>query len=120
MIIHKNVLFLIEAIAVIVIVAAVGLLVWWLFGKDLAINDTQLRANLIRMQASAETYYSRLQFYDGMCSDIGIPPNFTCNETTDSFAIETRLSTGRYLCVDNSGFLGEIPRSKGGAVSCTN
>lgn len=118
MVVHRNILFLIEAIIIAIVVSAFGMFIWWLFEKESNIGDAQLRGHLLRMQASSETYYARLQFYDGVCSDIGLPTDFNCDETTEAFAIETRLPTGRYLCMDNTGFLGEIGQSKRDAVSC--
>ncbi|MCB9819675.1 hypothetical protein H6789_03160 [Candidatus Nomurabacteria bacterium] len=117
--VHKSSLFLMEVIIIAIVVFSFGLFIWWLFEKESNVSDVQIRGQMLRIQVSSETYYARLQFYDGICSDIGVPTNFNCDETTESFAVETKLPNGRYLCIDNTGFLGEIGQSKRDAVSCS-
>ena len=119
MVIHRSVVFLIEAIIALMVVAAFGIFIWWLFDKESEVTDAQLRGNMIRLQASAETYYARMASYDGVCSDIGVPANFSCNEGPEGFAIETRLSSGLYLCVDKKGFVGEVSAPRRGVASCS-
>lgn len=118
--VHKYSLLLIQILLAIFIVSLVGVFIWWLLGRESDVDSVALRVHMLRMQASTETYYARLQFYDGVCSDIGVNKDFKCNESTNAFAIETRLSSGRFLCLDSTGFLGEISRSKGEAVSCAS
>lgn len=81
-------------------------------------SDTGIQANAERLRASAQLYYSRLFFYDGVCADIGVSRQFQCNESTTAYAIEAKLSTGKYYCVDSQGFSGVVPWSIGSHTKC--
>lgn len=72
-------------------------------------TDAAVQANVERLKASAQVYYSRLHFYDGVCDDIGVPNKFSCTESTTAYALSARLSTGAHYCVDSSGFAGTVP-----------
>lgn len=72
-------------------------------------TDANVKANAERLKASAQVYYSRLQFYDGVCKDIGVPRNFSCAESAKAYALSGRLSDGKHYCVDSSGFDGVVP-----------
>ncbi|PIR86070.1 hypothetical protein COU14_01085 [Candidatus Kaiserbacteria bacterium CG10_big_fil_rev_8_21_14_0_10_44_10] len=119
MVLNKNSAILIEFTVAAIIMFSFAALVWWLFDKESDVTDAQLKGNMVRLQASAETYYSRMTSYDGVCADIGLPPNFNCTEDDDVFAIETQLSSGKYLCLDKKGFLGEVNGSKKDAATCS-
>jgi hypothetical protein len=81
-------------------------------------SDTSIQANAERLRASAQIYYSRLFFYDGVCSDIGVARPFQCNESSTAYAIEARLSNDKYYCVDSVGFAGVVPWSIGSHTKC--
>lgn len=72
-------------------------------------SDAAVQANAERLKASAQVYYSRLQFYEGVCKDIGLPRNFSCAESESAYALSGRLTSGKYYCVDSSGFDGVVP-----------
>lgn len=81
-------------------------------------TDASVQANAERLKASAQVYYSRLQFYDGVCGDIDPPRNFSCAESTSAYAISGRLSNGKHYCVDSSGFDGVVPWPVRDTPSC--
>lgn len=83
-------------------------------------SDANVQANAERLRASAQVYYSRLQFYEGVCEDIGTPRNFTCVETDTAYALSARLTSGKHYCVDSSGFSGIVPWPVRDVPSCRN
>ena len=83
-------------------------------------SDASVQANAERLRASAQVYYSRVKFYDGMCKDVGLPRNFSCVETATAYALSGRLSTGKHYCGDSSGFSGVVPWPVRDVPSCRN
>lgn len=100
------------------VAAAVGAGIWFLVvvSPSLSVNDEQ--AELKRMQVSAQLYRYRLTSYDGVCKDVGAVGKFTCNETSEAYAIQARLESGKYYCVDSTEFAGELYISVGSGTRC--
>ncbi|OGG85975.1 hypothetical protein A2392_03180 [Candidatus Kaiserbacteria bacterium RIFOXYB1_FULL_46_14] len=91
---------------------------WWLLNLDVNTEQTQYKLQMSRLQVSAQIYYSRLQYYEGVCNDIGLPAGWRCNSNEAGYAVEFDLGTGRFYCMDSAGFLGETRVSKGVTVAC--
>lgn len=85
---------------------------------DKAAVDTKRMAEIARMQGTADTYFARVQYFDGVCDVIGADRSHVCNESEKAYAIEIRLTSGTYYCADSTGFRGEIAESKGTHTSC--
>lgn len=81
-------------------------------------RDAAKKASVSRVQASAFSYYSRLQYYDGVCADVGTTDEMSCTDSPDAFAVEVPLSNGTYYCADSTRFSGVITESKQRAVVC--
>lgn len=103
-------------VAVILSVAFIG--GWLLLSVNTDTTETQVRAQFTRLQASAQTYFARVRYYDGVCADIGVPSNFRCHNSETAYAVEADIGTGRFLCLDSTGFIGERRVSKGEETSC--
>ncbi len=116
--VHRNLVTVIQVLLVAVILVGVGFLAWFLLNTEVDTADQQAKAHLLRLQASAKAYHGRLGFYDGLCRDVGLPAGFACAADANSYAIETRMTSGRYLCLDSRGHLGEREDSKGSATAC--
>lgn len=91
---------------------------WWLLSLDTDTTETQTKASLTRLGVSGHVYYNRLNSYDGVCADIGVPANYHCHESSEAYAIEAPLPDGKYLCLDSTGFLGHTLISKGNSTAC--
>ncbi|MEX0912948.1 MAG: hypothetical protein WDZ56_00295 [Candidatus Paceibacterota bacterium] len=91
---------------------------WIILNTDVNTEDAKKHAEMVRLQASAKNYYSRLQFYDGICSDIGIPVGWRCHSFEAAYAIEIGLKEGGFLCLDSSGYLGQSLQSKHTNTHC--
>lgn len=91
---------------------------WLVLGTHVNTNDVEAEARFARQMTSAELYYRRIGYYDGVCGDIGVPLSFNCTDEEMAFAIETKLESGEYLCGDSAGFSGKIPYSKGNSTKC--
>ena len=76
-------------------------------------NEAAVKSKMERLRASGQVYYSRLQFYDGVCDDIDPPRGFRCTERTNAYVVETKLENGEYYCIDSTGFSGRVPWSVG-------
>lgn len=83
-----------------------------------SINDTERKLQIELLSKRAETYYSRLQYYTGVCKDIGVSTNFKCHDSETSYAIEAQLSNNSFYCVDSEDFLGVTKYSKRTATRC--
>ena len=101
------------------IIAVVALFAgWWLLSLNTDTSEAQIKAQMTRMEVSASVYYSRLQFYDGVCEDIGVPSGYNCHDSSQAYAIEVQLKSGRYMCLDSQGFFSQTLISKGEGTSC--
>jgi len=118
--VHKSVALILQILIIIVISAVVLGAGWMLLNLDIDTSEAEQKAQLSRLQASAQLYHSRLQYFEGVCSDIGVPSNWRCNSNTTAYAIEFDLGMGRFYCLDSGGFLGETRVSKGVSVACRN
>jgi hypothetical protein len=79
-------------------------------------TDSLLQAKVESTAASANIYVGRMDFFEGVCSDISVVPPVNCSESATGFAIFTRLSNGTFYCVDRTGFrdiLPQVPAEKG-------
>ena len=106
----------------VIIFALVGTVVlsavWWFLNLPAEDEKLDEQAVAFRLQASAKVYYSRLNFYTGVCKDIGAQPPFSCNESDQAYAIEVFLNNAKYFCVDSTGFSGEISRTISKQTRC--
>jgi hypothetical protein len=91
---------------------------WYLLSINTDTTEAQIKANLTRLVASAHVYYGRLSYYDGVCSDIGVPPPFRCHDSSTAYAIEAPIRQGKYLCADSTGFFGSTVISMGEGTAC--
>lgn len=109
-----------QASVILVGLLVAGVIAYFILSSDIATEseDAKRKALITRVQSSAFAYYSRLQFYDGVCSDIGITEEMNCSTAEDQFAIEIPLTTGEYYCADSTGFREVTGWSKGDAVEC--
>ena len=107
-----------ELVLVLVVIGAVGFGLWYLLSKDLGGPEVDQLAVMKRLQASAQVYHSRLWSYDGICSDIGVPPEMTCEESDDAYVIQIVLDDGAYYCIDSTGFIGPRPTAKASMYAC--
>lgn len=98
-----------QSLLFLVVLAGVVFAIFFYFGQGNVTKDAvdvERKAELTRLQTSAGAYYSRLRFFDGVCQDIGVPTPFTCNETSDAYAIDIQLTNGTFYCADSTGFRG--------------
>jgi hypothetical protein len=106
-------------IALAAMVSAVALVVgWWLLSLNTDTTEAQMKAQMTRLEASADVYHSRLRYYQGVCGEIGVPTGYICHDSEDAFAIEVAAGNGRYLCLDSQGFFGYTRLSKGEGTTC--
>lgn len=104
-------------LAIIIVVAVLGV-GWFLLSLNTDTTEAQTKASLIRLEASAKVYYGRLGYYEGVCTDIGVPATYRCHESNAAYAIEAPLKDGKYLCLDSAGFTGRTLISKGEGTAC--
>jgi len=114
----QSTFLLMNVILVLILVLGVAVVGWIVVGTDVNLNDADKRANLQRLVSSADLYYSRLNFYGGVCSDIGVLEGYGCSESEVAYAVETRLDSGWYYCGDSTGFIGDLPYSLNGSTVC--
>ncbi len=110
-----KVLQVVLALVIIVVAALVG---WFLLSLNTDTSEAQTKASLSRLEASAKVYFGRLNYYDGVCSDIGVPAAYRCHESSTAYAVEAPLPNGKYLCLDSTGFFGHTLLSKGEGTAC--
>ena len=108
----------VNLVLLLILAGAAAVVGWLVLGSDVNLTDAEKTAKLNRLAASASIYYGRLNYYEGVCDDIGVPEGFTCNESGDAYALAVQLETGRYLCIDGQGFNAEIPYSLGNSTAC--
>ena len=113
--------YVLQVALLIVVLAVIGLVVFFATniaptGSDLTAVERKLQVD--RMFATAGVYRGRMGDYRGVCESIGESPYVTCTEGDTTVSLEATLPDGTYYCVDNEGFSGERPVSRGAAVSC--
>ena len=109
---------LINVIVVLLLLAGIAGTTWFMLNFNLDTEGVQKQAEYERLKASANLYYSRLGFYDGVCSDIGIGASMRCSDSGNTFALEETVSRGSFFCMDSSGFMGNTRISKGEGTEC--
>lgn len=114
----RRTLRVLQVTLAIIIMVGVILAGWWLLSLDTDTTETQINMTLTRLEASAKVYFNRLNYYDGVCTDIGVPDTFRCHESSNAYAIEAPLKDGKYLCLDSAGFFGHTLISKGEGTAC--
>ncbi len=93
-------------ILVIVVLLGTGVVFFLRYDSGIEVGDAQIQATLLRLQSSAFVYHGRLGYFDGVCSDIGLPKNYVCRETEKSFIIYVQLSDGSWYCADSTNYIG--------------
>ncbi|HEX8591424.1 MAG TPA: hypothetical protein VF696_01590 [Candidatus Paceibacterota bacterium] len=93
-------------------------------------SDAAIKSQLANSRAEAELFYdSNNSSYRGVCSEDnhsywGIGDNVEaaggdCNDTTWAWAASAKLSTGKYYCVDSTGFAKETKKKLGSSITCS-
>jgi hypothetical protein len=116
--VNRATLRIIEVVLGTLVAGGVLLVGWWLLSLNTDTTEAQIRAQMTRLKASAEVYYSRLQYYQGVCADIGVPAGYSCHDSDTAFAVEVPAGPGSYLCMDSQGFFGHTHLSKGQNTAC--
>ena len=103
------------------VVSMSGLLgVTWVYANFANImEDQQIQGEMIRLQGSAKLYHRRLETFQGVCRDIGVPSQYDCNEDGQAFAISVENVQGLFYCIDNSGHFGEQILPIRNSVACS-
>ncbi len=94
-------------ILVLVIILGTGVILFLKYDSGIEVSDAHIEATMLRLQGSAFVYHGRLGYFDGVCSDIGLPKDYVCRETEKSFIIYAQLSDGTWYCVDSTNFKGK-------------
>lgn len=80
----------------------------WVSANFTAIMEDQLKqAEMIRIKGAAELYHRRLQSYRGVCTDVGVPPFYSCNDSETAYAVSVERDNGLFYCADSTGHFGE-------------
>lgn len=117
--INRLVFYISQLVLFLLILGVVGGALWYFLKSDVPeVTDVNKEAQISRLDKSAQSYYSKLLFYTGVCADIGVPDGFRCNESDEAFVVETRLSDGRFYCADSTGFIGRADYSFGDGLAC--
>lgn len=109
---------LINALMILLVVAGVLVVSWFLLTTNIDQTEVKYRAEFSRLNASAVVYQGRLGSFEGLCGDIGVPEKFRCAESATAYAIETDLGTGSFYCMDSTGFTGKTRIPKGDGTAC--
>ena len=96
----------------------VAVVMYSLLNYGPSVNEKTHQAQMTRLQSSARIYHSRLTFYDGVCSDIGVETPYRCIASEEAYAIEVRLPDRSYYCADSTGFLGKTTKSFDRGTAC--
>jgi hypothetical protein len=115
---HRSTFIAINIVVAAVLVGVVAVGIWLVMGVNVDTSPAASEVKLVRLQASAQVYHSRLRYYSGVCDDIGVPRNFRCREAERSYAIEAPVPGGGYLCIDSTGFSGKTKDSIGSETKC--
>lgn len=116
--VNRVTLRIIEVILGAFVASGVLLVGWWLLSLNTDTTAAEQKAQMTRLKASAEVYYSRLRYYEGVCADVGVPAGYSCHDSEVAYAIEVLAGPGSYLCMDSQGFFGHTHLSKGQNTSC--
>jgi len=117
----ESTLYIIEGLLFLVVLSGIIFGILFFAGEGSLLGqgaDAERKTQLGRLQASAATYHSRLRYFDGVCSDIGVPDNFVCNDTEDAYAVSISLTKGGFYCADSTGFRGETTYPIENSVRC--
>jgi hypothetical protein len=115
----KRSAFVLINLAIICLLLVGVLAVGWVFlNTNLDTSQAENVVKFSRMEAAAKVYYGRLNYYSGVCDDIGVPASFSCTDSETAYAVESKLDSGWFYCIDSSGFNGEMPYSKGSGTAC--
>lgn len=106
-------------VACLVVLMAGGVWFWLNNGRQINTDEAVIQIQLQRLQTSGHLYFSRLRFYTGVCSDIGVASSYRCNESEVAYAIEANLTNGVYYCVDSTDFSAKTNRSIGLSTKCS-
>lgn len=111
---------IIQLFILLLIVALIGTVVVFLLRSNpsATVKDTGYEAVTLRLQTSAFSYHRKLEYYSGVCSDIGVPDSHVCRESESGFLIYTRLTSGSLYCADSTGFIGMVRSITGSALQC--
>ena len=113
--------FTLIKIFIVVVVAALLLGGFYFFFTTVPESEAeqiQKTAELKRYHATANVYRGRVASFDGVCQGLLLSDDFTCHNTDEAYALETRLSTGEYLCIDTDGEVGMSFFSKESETAC--
>lgn len=115
----RSMFYAFQLILVLAIVAIIGLVIFLLLTTeiDTVASDASHKAEIARMQATADTYSARLQYYDGVCKAAGASAPYRCVEGEAGYALSITLTDGTY-CADSTGFRGTIDRAIGSSIRC--
>jgi hypothetical protein len=79
--------------------------------NPLSSADSLLQAKVESTAASANLYVGRMDFYEGVCTDISVVEPVICTESKTGFAIFVRLSDGTFYCADRTGYRDILPQA---------
>ena len=116
--VNRATFFVLNLLVLVAVIAIVAIAGWYFLSHNVDTSGVEQRAQFERLSASAQLYYNRLGFYDGVCADVGLGANLRCSDSNSAYAIETTLSAGRFYCLDSTGFMGTTLISKGSGTVC--
>ena len=80
----------------------------WVYANFNSIMEDQLlQTEMFRLQTTAKIYHRRMDTYQGVCRDIGVPLFYSCNDKEDAYAISVEKEGGLFYCTDSTGHFGE-------------
>jgi len=112
----------VQGVIFLVVIVVAAFAIYYFFGSGNVNNDgadAADKAKVERLRASARIYFDRLQFYDGVCSDIGVPNGFECNNNEQAYAVSVSLNSGGFYCADSTGFVGRTATALRGDIVCS-
>ncbi len=91
-------------------------------------TDAMRKSSTNFLRVDAELYYeSNSSSYDGFCESTAVYQTINddniaidCNDTTQEYALSTRLTDGTYYCIDSDGNTGTYKESLKGTTLCLN
>ncbi len=91
------------------VVTALGLIgsAWLYVNFQSMLADQKLQGEMLRLQSAAQLYRHRMGMYQGVCRDIGVQANYSCNESENEYVVSVEKEGGKYYCADNTGHFGE-------------
>lgn len=111
---------LVPVIVVLCVIVIAATAVYWLLTTDAddTATDATRTAELIRMQATAKTYFARLNYYDGVCEVVGLSPEHRCIDGPEGYAVQIPLAVGGFYCADATDFHGRVDQPIGREPVC--